>query len=398
MTDNLLPRLLKDESKTGELEVFFAEYFGGAIEEEKRKIIFGNKLEVEYRKQDRTKIKAIRTVDDLEPTVLDDLEKSMTDALYGECGNDVCTMYFFNGFPIEGTVRVADDFQIIPAPQKAKEMYPVLSEKPALIQFVIQSSSHTHVKSYRSQIRSRELLNLLTVLVRGGAFLASNAQRQKCIFEQHADIEQDELGFYVNPEWQPIPRKDHSAYYSDFGFSLGDEFHLPDTFEHGIKRYYSLAYEEKKLFQLSAHWLGTSSEVYRISQSLAFCSLVYALEGLLLSAKEKRKCEECGKDKSISERFRDLLNEYCAGCSKDDIDQIYSLRSAIAHGGKLMPEDVIGWDTRFTADKNEKDALFMNLRNVCGIALINWLHSDNRTTMTTQIESDGEKVGAHDHA
>ena len=192
----------------------------------------------------------------------------------------------------------------------------------------------------------------------------------------------DEAGFFVNSDWPEIPRKEHSGYYGDSGFTIGEPFQLPDSFEASVERFRQLADEEVSLFLRSAYWLAKCSEVFGQSHSISYVTLVYALEGLVPDAVKIGQCEGCGRDqfdKSISVRFREFLEQYRAGLAKVEVDEIYSLRSAIAHGGGLLPGDREITGFRFTAEQNEKDDLLRRLHRICEVVLINWLHSDSRT-------------------
>jgi hypothetical protein len=242
----------------------------------------------------------------------------------------------------------------------------------------------------------------LGVLLRDPVSWISNTSQKKWVLEHQGDDlsnysfayrqvmyapkiewdQRDEVGFFINSDWPDIPRISHSSYYGRHGgIRVGEPLQFPDSFEASFERYHQLSDEEKALFQRSAYWLATCSEVCQESYSLAYVSLVYALEGLLPNPKKTGQCQVCGKDqfdKSVSERFREFLEEYGVGLAKEEISEMYRLRSAIAHGGGLMPHDREVTAFRFTADQNEKDALVRSMWHLCEVILINWLLSDNR--------------------
>jgi hypothetical protein len=402
--ENLIDRFLKDDSKTDELECFLATS-GGGSQKEKGKIQFGY-LEIEYKKNGRD-ILAIKSIEPHCPNILSGLEKDIDEALYTDHGTEVGESYFFTNRPIEGTFRLDDTLQIIPIPDNAPQIEPktLLAEHPVILQFTYDKSSHTHINFYRRDKRSRELLMLLAVLIRGGVSWNSNSTKhwvwdipdegmedysfkycQQGYSSRHEWSERDKSGFFIDENWPAIPKKPHAPYYGDIGFLIGEPFQLPETLEISLIRYHQLADEEAALFMRSAHWLVKCSEVYQQSHSLAYVSLVYALEGLLPAPTATGKCNGCGKisyDKSIQDSFGKLLNEYGADLPKDVVSEIYGLRSKIAHGGGLMPRDreVIGF--RFSAEQNEKDTVYRRLRRVCEVVMINWLHSENRSLKTS---------------
>ena len=403
MTDekNLLRRFLKDDNQTDELECFLST-LGGASQEEKGVINF-SWLQVEYEENGRD-IKAIRSIEPHDQNLLSGLERKTHEALRTDHETDVGEAYFFTYPPVVGAFRLGDILQIIPIPADAPKIEPstLLEKHPAILQFTHVKSTHEHVNQHRRGKRKRELLLVLNTLLGNRISWIDNTGRNEWVWDipdgdmtkysfQNCQVgysprqswsERDDLGFFVNPEWQEIPCEKHADYYKAQGVLFGDPFRLPDSLETSIVRYEQLSDDESALFLRSAHWLATSSSVFWRSHSLAYVSLVYALEGLMQNATKIGQCESCGRDqfdKSVSKRFREFLEEYRAGLPKEYVDEIYGLRSAIAHGGGLMPRDREITGFRFTAEQNKKNDLFRLLQMVCQVVLLNWLHSDKRT-------------------
>lgn len=402
--ENLLHRFLKDENKADELECFLTTS-GDASQQEKGKIRFAW-LEIEYDSRGR-KIEAIRSVAPHNPNILTSLEKRVDEALYAVHGKEVGEAYFFTSPPVTGALRLGDVLQILPVPDDAPKIEPrsLIGDHPAILQFTYDKSTHTLVNQHRREKRKRELFLLLNALVRNGISWIGNTARKSWVWDVRGEDltdycfrycqigygsrqewdQRDESGFFVNPCWSEIPRKAHSPYYGDLGFMVGEPFQLPDSLESSVDRYHQLDENESALFMRSAHWLAKCSEVFGHSHSLAYVSLVYALEGLVPAATKTGQCDHCGRDqfdKSISVRFKEFLEEYGTDLSSGDVKEMYRLRSAIAHGGGLMPRDREITGFRFTAEQNEKDAIFRQLRRVCETVLINWLHNDKRSRTT----------------
>ncbi len=400
--ENLLRRFLKDDSKTDELECFLST-LGSASQLEKGKINF-TWLEVEYKRNGRD-IKAIRSIAPHDSNILAGLEERVDEALYADHGTEAGEAYFFTYPPVVGVVRLGDVLQILPVPDEAPKIEPIslIGDHPAILQFTYDKSTHRHVNQHRREKRKKELFLLLNTLIRNGISWIGNTIQKSWVWPVRGEDlpdygfkycqigygsnqewdQRDESGFFVNPSWPKIPRKVHSRYYGDSGFTIGEPFQLPDSLETSVAKYHQLTENESALFMRSAYWLEKCSDVFNHSHSLAYVSLVYALEGLVPVATMTGQCVSCGKDqfdKSISTRFREFLDEYGADLPKGDVDEIYGIRSAIAHGGGLMPRDREITGFRFTAEQNEKDAVYRRLKRVCEVVLINWLHSDKRTT------------------
>lgn len=405
--NDLLARIVKDPTKVDEVEIILVSYFGGAAHIEPGKIRYGDQIDVSYSKH-RDEICQIEPLRDLPPKLISGLEAKLDEAVYSDHGLQVSERYFFTCPQVEGALRVGNSFQITPAHDSAPKPDFLIGQHPAILVFRHGKSPEMLINQLRRDKRSRELLFLFNVLIRGPISWTTNTGQHKWVWEALADgvegpkfayrqvgyapkigwDQRDDIGFLVNPDWTDIPRKEHSPYYGDLGgIRVGEPFQLPDSFEASLERYDHLTDNEKALFQRSAYWLATYSTVFQQSRSLAFVSLVHALEALLPNPKKTGQCEGCGRDqfdKSISDLFREFLEEYGAGLPREAITEIYKLRSAIAHGGGLMPGDreIIGF--RFNVEQNEKDEIFRRLHNVCEVVLINWLLSDNRTLNEVQ--------------
>ncbi len=397
---DLLPQIIKDPAKVDEVEIFLQQHFGGAAQIEPRKVRYGDQIEFTYTKRG-DKINQIVSIRDLCTDVFSHLQNELDQAVYVDHGAAVNERYFFTSREVIGSLRIGDELQIVPASEHAPRPEVLLADHPAILVFRSKSSPHWLINQHRQAKRGRELLLLLTVLVRGGISWISNTVQNNWVWDIRGNDPRDysfayrQIGyfpniewehrdgaeFFVNPDWPEIPRKEHSRYYGDSGFTVGEPFQLPDSFEASFGRYHQLADEEASLFLRSAYWLAKSSEVFGQSHSMAYVALVYALEGLVPDAAMIGQCEGCGRDqfdKSISARLREFLEEYGAGLAKANIDEIYGLRSAIAHGGGLLPQDREITGFRFTAEQNEKAAVFRELSRICEVVLINWLHSDSR--------------------
>lgn len=400
---NLLRRFLKDDKQTDELECFLVVRLG-EVSWQKEGVINYRGLRIEYAKDGRT-IKAIRSVEPHDESFLSRLETDIHEALRIDHGRNVGEAYFFTHPPVVGVFQLGGILQIIPVPDNAPNIQPnSLGKHPAILQFTYDKSTDDHVNEYRMKKRRSELLLLLNMLLRNqiswidGTDMGQKEwvwdvpdDHNKTINFTYRQVgyspvqtwsHRDDLGFFANPDWQKIPREPSADYYRIQGDSSRVTFLLPDSLEKSITRYEQLSDDESALFLRSAHWLAKSSSIFAHSHSLSYVSLVHALEGLIPDAEPNGRCKSCDRDlfdKSISKRFREFLYDYGAGLPPKYMEQMYRLRSAIAHGGGLMPRDREITTIRFTAEQYRKDYLFVLVQMVCQVVLLNWLHSEKRT-------------------
>lgn len=420
--NSLYSRIVKDPSKIDEIEIFLQHHFSISERTELRKIVHGNQIEVQY-KSDSREISDILVVGDISDEQLDKLEQEIDDQVFADHGNDVRVVPIFTGPRVVGKVRVGNDFQIIPVPEAAPKLHRLLGDHPALLEFVYQKSPNMPINQHRSAKRQRELVGLLNVLIQGGVSDYSNTvnhvwvldvsfsqkkptnmllkiwksiiqvyqrwfpQTWTSVWRQTGYVpgvewdDKDEFGFSTNENWNDIPRKEPTDYYSS-GYSITNRFHFPANFEKSVDRYFKLDFDEQKLFQRAAQLVAKSSDIYYASQSLSYSALVFALEVLMEPRKMIKHCDACNQDKydkSIMKRFKELLQLYGARLSNAYVNEMYGIRSSIAHGEDLLPRDREGSGFGFNVEGIKKDEAFRRLRLVCMVVLFNWLHSDART-------------------
>jgi len=336
--NNLLRQFLKDDKQTDELECFLTRL--GDVSWHKEGVINYRGLRIEYAKDGRT-IKAIRSVEPHDESFLSRLEIDIHEALRIDHGRNVGEAYFFTHPPVVGIFRLGDIFQIIPVPDDAPNIQPnIWGKHPAILQFTHDKSTHDHVNEHRMKKRRSELLLLLNTLLRNQiSWIDDTIQNQWVWDTPDGDMKKqsfkycqvgygpintwshrDDLGFFVNPGWQEIPREQSADYYRIQRELSKVPFLLPDSLEESITRYEKFSDDESVLFLRSAHWFAKSSSIFAHSHSLSYVSLVYALEGQIPDAAQmagaKVVIEICLTNQSQrdSESFFMTMGLVCLQC------------------------------------------------------------------------------------
>lgn len=391
MPIDLTKRLIKSETDSGELECFLSSSFGGSSQIEPYRVVHGDQVAIEY--SNNKKIKKIEWLDDASTGLADTLVQDADTALYGDFGTKIAQRNFFAGKPIQGVMRIDDDFQIAPLPDESPRPQFLMAEHPGLIEFSYRNSSNKWIEIFRRAVRERELMLFLCAILGPPVTSHSKYAKHEWVYvmtdgnltSEYLQIgyspgdlwkTKDDSGFAVNDTWQTVERISSQAYYAKHGAALKRSFVVPDNFEQSYERFSSLPKDDRGRFLRSAHWYKTSSEVYYASRSLAYAVLVFAMEALMPHAQEGDKCETCGipKRDSISQRFQAFLDTYCKGVPDDKITEFASMRSKFVHGGSLMLSDAEATGFRFSAQINAEREQFDLLHHVCQIALVNWLH------------------------
>jgi hypothetical protein len=143
--------------------------------------------------------------------------------------------------------------------------------------------------------------------------------------------------------------------------------------------YTALSGPNRAKFDRATFWFDMASRQWNTSVSTSFAALVSAIEALTERGDiHQFKCPTCGKPAQhevpgATRRFKDFFDTYApdAALAKRR-DDMYSLRSGILHGSKLMQLDqdlAFGWDPPWW---NERE-LHEELWGLTRVAVRNWL-------------------------
>ncbi len=226
--------------------------------------------------------------------------------------------YFFTYPPVNGAIRVGDIFQILPVPETAPQIEPksLFGDHPAILQFTYDKSPHVHINRQRTERRKREILLLLNIVIEGGVSFISNISHNSWVWYTRGSddlsnytFEYSQTGYSPKEQWtrrdilgffdisaiQKINTIDYKTYYGSYK-TFSEPFSIPDSLERSVHCFSNLTQADASLFLKSSHWLSTCSNVFHHSHSLAYMSLVFAIEGLVPSPKKIGTCPECKKD------------------------------------------------------------------------------------------------------
>jgi hypothetical protein len=192
-----------------------------------------------------------------------------------------------------------------------------------------------------------------------------------------------ELGKAVIDELSPpadewLEEVEPEEYYTKVGHD-GKGLRVPADLDQSICCYTALSAGNRDKFDRATFWMDLASRQWITSVSASFASLVSAIESLTERGEIHRfHCPICDKltqheVPGATQRFKDFFDTYAAGTAlATRRDDMYSLRSGILHGSKLMQLDqdlAFGWDPPWW---NEFE-LHEELWGLTRIALRNWL-------------------------
>jgi len=291
----------------------------------------------------------------------DALRDQIVSELLTSAGPRIASVILFSDLPVDGYYKHGTVLQIVPAPREAPRPKFLLGEHPFLLQFSFPSSTNWAVRKIRKETRGREIAFVLAGLLAGSVHSLSGGEHHWILHlgkPEGVTSEYLQAG-YVCPglvdesdAFSPIqnlaalPQLEPRVYYFRWGLSGESKFEVPTNLSELLDGFFKLPSMRRNQFVRACYWFSLAGQFYVCSRSAAFAALVSSLEALMEPERNGPACESCGKPagKSVSQRFMALLDEMApwgpqvAAARK----KLYSVRSALLHGARLLPSDYLG--------------------------------------------------------
>ena len=176
-----------------------------------------------------------------------------------------------------------------------------------------------------------------------------------------------------------------AAYYSD---SLSpartdiplDAFCLPDNLDRLVSAFVSLEGVRRRRFLRSAAAIYTARELWDLSISSYFLMCVEAIE-TMVDRPPPVPCAACNRDMGPgpTRLFREFVERYSrdSGVEEKVVNELYRVRSALAHGHYLFQLDEAPWSFNMgaMAARLSEDEIYRSAMTVAKTGLRNWLLS-----------------------
>ena len=302
--------------------------------------------------------------------------------------------YSFSSFRVLGSWRgERSGLQILPPPVDAPQTQVEMADHPFILEFPLKETSVWRITNHRRIRDHRRYTLLLNALLSGHTSVqllrpnhlwatvpASDGGYktmwvQPSFFAKLGEILRDEpsplTGELLN-EVQPNELVGHD----------GQGLRIPTDLDDLICTYMQLPPSTREKFDRAAYWFDMASRDWAVSISSSFADLVSSIESLTERGEfHQLDCQQCGQPVThevpgATQRFKDFLESFAGGSELTARrSEMYSLRSGILHGGKLMQldEDIaIGWDPPWWNEKELHDELWHLTR----VALRAWLMLD----------------------
>jgi hypothetical protein len=312
--------------------------------------------------------------------------------------------------------------QILPPPADAARAPVEMAEHPFILEFPIKASDDWSITNQRRQVEHRRLTLLLNTLLAPRISGESNrishcwaaidpVQQERKLLEklrwpfewfprivlkppsQASTSEWIQRSFFANlgppvsetlsaTSGDKLQEFEPNDYYTNVRGFDGEGLRVPSDLDNSICSYAEMSPEHREKFDRASFWLDVASQQWSISMSASFAARVTAIEALTEGRGmiHHYDCPVCKKPTShevpgATRRFIDFFDTYAPGeALAKQRSEMYSLRSGILHGGKLMELDRVLAVGISPVDSNEGE-LQRDLWGLTSVAIRNWLRS-----------------------
>ena len=326
----------------------------------------------------------------LDPEMVDLIESEIMQELDYE--HDIVSRAFlFADIPVNGWWRYGDMFQIMPAPPEAPRPIMLMADHPFVLEFVIHESQVGSITWARREARLRQLRLVLNALLFYSIRpLQGQGRHWVHVFDREqpsygptvlADEGYTVDGFSLSAEnftnldvSQAIVVEPDEDHYGRLGLRGGEDLSVPTSLQVLLDGFFRLSLDDRQAFERAAYWLAHSDEVWRLSKSAAFVALVQAIE-VLVPPSSGEKCPTCHRNigPGPTVLFMRFLDEHVPELDPGIRRTLYSVRSAISHGGRLLHSDFEPPSMALVPGQMEEWRLLDMARYPVQRVLIGWL-------------------------
>lgn len=316
------------------------------------------------------------------------LDKSM--------GRKVRRDFIFCTQPTVGSWRHRESLQILPPPDDAPKPPWAVGEHPAVLEVPYDESADRRISLSRAAQATYEANLVLSGLIpaihakqqwRGqqqwAIVMEGDENPERSVWTQPTYLCKgfshlaDEFTFSSMPKLNLVADED---FFVPWHAAADENFDLPASIGLMLDRLEALDSDRQSRFMRWCYWLNFSKLGGALSISASYMAIIQAVEALRPEI-PRDSCESCGRpgDPGPTRQFIEFMDEYVPrqeGETERARSRLYSLRSALTHGGKLFEWDLqIGFGSFHPSALNESDSV-RHASLLARLAGINWLLGD----------------------
>ncbi|MGW7579804.1 hypothetical protein ACWGKU_20460 [Kitasatospora sp. NPDC054768] len=375
-------RLHLAEVDHGELATLLMFEFGSSSTADSKRVYYPDAtpgaLLLEY---SGSKIWRILPQPGLTDQVVLDLEQRVQEELLAPPVRKVARFILYSGKRAHGYWAHGDRLVLRQPPPQAPQAHEWSELHPLLCEVAYEGANEHQLDSYRRQRAARHTKLLLTFLIPGLTDRAEPSLRTAWVLPAVAirEAEPDSVcmqqihlikGFDAvggdlaeQADLPAMPVADDLYEAMPWERSLDPELVLPGTLGADIDRFQALSRTGQREFLRAAFWHHQARLLRHRSHSASYQALVQSIEVLAAATPTSNGARK---------QFKAFLQDYVHG-SWDGADELYRLRSLIAHGNTLMLADEEEFGLGPNPRAQEERRLHDQAEAVSRAAAINWL-------------------------
>lgn len=317
----------------------------------------------------------------------------------------------FSDNPLNAKYRFEDKFQIYPFTSENKpysdkvKLHPIALEYwvdedikvEVPVDFIGIEKTFTHIAmSMPPQVK---ILSLLTSLTNYRFYVPPIKWQWFCEIPQEDKLEEmnnqksvaglstywfpesfkeNQITEFSNPSFPDITLKPHPEYFRNISLDENEEMFFPQYITEVLHNYFALDNNIQKIVLSSSSLINNGVALRGNMNSLSYISFISSIETLInfeYQNEQVKNCECCGTSQyRVMGKFRDFIFKYVSKAedTKKQINEIYGLRSKIAHRGELLlADDIYNWGDDNL--RNDQWQIHLSTMQLCRVALSNWL-------------------------
>lgn len=299
----------------------------------------------------------------------------------------------FGNVPTEGYWRFKDKLVIRRAPDEAPRPVAMMGQYPLVLEVGYDGAEDGFTNNIRRERESLRWSRLMTLLVPGLQLPRRTEFNQLWVVPledplspgPHTSIEAQEVylfpGMHGNEE-AGLSSRGHLpeielAEVAPDTIRPGQILVLPRSTETCLDIFRGLTASAQEKILRAAFWLNHSSDVWRLSKSASYQSLIQAVETLTEVPRNQPRCGECGREQGAGPTalFAQFLDTYAPPLSDREPARslLYGIRSSLSHGNSLFHMDQAYVFNRHTPKPSYEHLVISQARGICRRAIVNWL-------------------------
>ena len=321
------------------------------------------------------------------------IEGDLRDDRFAEYGVEI----LFAHRPVTGAFRFAAlPMQILEAPAEAPRPPHLSAHHPFILEYPIRAYRTPELRMRRRHKNAIEWAWMFNAFLQGGITTYSSPRSSQLWAICRDDV--------FSPFWATrsysfngsrifanvlseqsllVPVLPAATYFSGpsnaaWPDELLDAFCLPDNLDRLVSAFVRLDGVRRRRFLRSAAAIYAARELWDLSISSYFLMCIQAIE-TLLDRPSPVQCPECKRDMGPgpTRLFRKFAERYCADSGVDEkvVKELYSVRSALAHGQYFFQLDEAPWSLNMGAmvARAGEDEIYRSAIRVAKTGLRNWL-------------------------